>query len=292
MRPSVSRALDRAARRLGYDLVLRTPYSPIPDMDALGPEVWERESPMRGIAFDLPAQMAWAEERLAPWVAEFDAPRHGDWSAPTFFLENAYFESVDAELTHAMIRELRPSRIVELGGGFSSLVLAGAAQRNTADGAPCRVTTYEPFPRENLRAAAAAGRLELHALPAQSVPDEVFAGLERGDVLFVDTTHTVKPGSDVNRIILDALPLIAPGVHVHFHDIWLPWEYHPLLAGGVGRGWAEQYLLQAFLSGNAAWEIELALQALVRGFPERMMTLVPSYTGETYPSGFWIRRAG
>ncbi len=104
----------------------------------------------------------------------------------------------------------------------------------------------------------------MEPLRAQDIPGEVFASLQAGDVLFVDTTHTVKIDSDVNRIVLDVLPALAPGVIVHVHDIFLPYEYPRVFAERSGLHWAEQYLLQAFLAGNRDYEV---LAADIRALP-------------------------
>jgi predicted O-methyltransferase YrrM len=245
-------------------------YSPIPDLEALPADVYDRRSELAGIAFDSAAQIAWAERELAPRIAAFQAPEG-------FRLDNSYYESVDAEVCDAMIRHLQPARVVELGSGWSTLLLRAAA--------PGRVTTYDPYPGAHL---AVGGTIE--PLAAQDVPLRVFEELQAGDVLFVDTSHTVKIGGDVNRIVLDVLPRLASGVVVHFHDIWLPYEYHRTLVETMGMYWAEQYLLQAFLIGNDGWEVLFAAQAIAHEHPDRLRALVPSYTGESYPSAFWMRR--
>ena len=102
----------------------------------------------------------------------------------------------------------------------------------------------------------------------------------------------MKTGGDVNFVVLDALPLLAPGVVVHFHDIWLPYEYHRALTHILGMYWTEQYLLQAFLIGNPDFEVLFATRAVAVEHSERLQALIPSYSGENFPSGFWLRRSG
>ena len=113
-----------------------------------------------------------------------------------------------------------------------------------------------------------------------------FDALRDGDMLIVDTTHVVKMGGDVNRVILDVLPRLAPGVLVHFHDIWLPWEYHPGLVAELGF-WNEQYLLQAYLSDNPRWRIVLAAQALARDRRADLEAAVPSLAGSPTAGAVW-----
>jgi hypothetical protein len=254
------------------DVVPRGPHSPIPDLAELPDALWERPRAMRGVRFDLAGQAGRLRD-LRDGLAEFAAP-------PGFRLDNGYYEAVDAELLWALLRDLRPRRVVELGSGWSSLIIAAALEAN-ADGAGYRI--FDPLPRE----PAAPG---VERVRAQDVPEEVFTALAAGDVLFVDTTHTVKTGGDVNRIVLDVLPLLAPGVVVHVHDVLLPWELHRTW---LERGWFwfEQDLLQAFLSGNGDWEVLLAAHALTRAEPDLVRELVPSWTpGSSFPSAFWLRR--
>jgi hypothetical protein len=92
-------------------------------------------------------------------------------------------------------------------------------------------------------------------------------------------------------VILDVLPRLARGVLVHFHDIWLPWEYHPRLVDELGF-WNEQYLLQAYLSDNPNWRVVLAAQALLRERRADFEAAVPALEGsDSQPTNFWIRRA-
>jgi hypothetical protein len=258
----------RRRKRPDADVVPRGPHSPIPDVAALPDALWERPSPLRGVRFDRAAQV----ERLRALAPHL--PRE----IPGFELWNGYYEAFDAEVLFALLRAEPPRRVVELGSGFSSQVIRAALPKKATH------EIYDPFVRD----AAPAG---VQRVAAQDLPEEVVTSLGASDVLFVDTTHTVKTGGDVNRIVLDLLPLLAPGVRVHVHDVLLPWELH---REWLERGWfwAEQYLLQAFLSGNADWEVELALHDLTRTEPALVRELCPSWTGTSFPSAFWLRRTG
>jgi hypothetical protein len=249
------------------DVVPRGPHSPIPRVDELPAELWERPSPLRGVQFDREAQVR-RFEALEPRIRDFP-PIEG------FQLWNGSYEAVDAEVLWAILSELRPQKVVELGSGWSSKVIAAAIPPG------CDYRAYDLHPPLE--------GVEAERVAPQRVPEAVFAGLRERDVLFVDTTHTVKTGGDVNRIVLDLLPLLAPGVLVHFHDVLLPWEL-PRTWLERGRFWSEQYLLQAFLSGNADWEVLLGLHDLARTEPALVKRIVPSWRGTSEPSAFWIRR--
>jgi predicted O-methyltransferase YrrM len=276
-------------------VVSRDFYSPVPDIASLSSDVWTRRSPLRGLAFDIDAQLAFLAEQLGPHLAELQPPSHSDDPA-RYHLDNSYYRSVEAEALHAMIRHLKPARVVELGSGFSSLIIAEACEANRRDGNRVDYRIYDPFP-DRVRAALAAGLDgidEVVPLGAADVPDSVFAQLGDGDVLFVDTTHTIKVGGDVNHIVLDVLPTLAPGVAVHFHDVFLPWEYPRSWVEDMERYWAEQYLLQAFLAHNDCWEVLLATYAVTREHPAEVARLVPSFeparARPDAPAAFWLRR--
>lgn len=288
--------LNRALRRIGlrivrerdHHVIPRGYYAPVPEPDELTPEVWQRRSHLPGIELDLDAQVAFLRDELAPYVREWHPPREGEWGSGSFYLDNGMYQAGDAELLYAMVRHFKPARMVELGSGFTTLVAAEACYRNDGDGAGCRYDVYDPYPRD-LVARDATFPSSTHELRAQDVPLEAFLEMGDGDVLVVDTTHVVKMGGDVNRVILDVLPRVAPGVLVHFHDIWLPWEYHPGLVAELGF-WNEQYLLQAYLADSSRWDLVLAAQALLRERRADLESVVTSLAGSSsQPTSFWIR---
>jgi len=236
---------------------------------------------MRGIDFDLDTQVALLG-KVSDLLREFE-PRGGAYG---YSSDNPSYPEPDARLLYAMIRHHRPRTVVELGSGHSSRVIAQACQANARDGHPVRFLAYEPYPiaiDEGL-----PGLTELVRARVDDVPEETFAGLGAGDALIVDTTHVVKMGSDVDRIVLRLLPLLAPGVIMHFHDICLPYEY-PKYFADLGLYWSEQYLLQAFLSLNPSFEVVCGVDALCRERNEDAVTaglIQPGQAG----AAFWIRR--
>ena len=174
-----------------------------------------------------------------------------DPSGPRYHADNSYFPPTDASLYQAMIRHYQPTRVIEVGCGFSTAALfdAGAAQH---------ITLIEPHPDRvhQLLSTEDIARCDLHEARLQDVPLSTFQALNSGDVLFVDSTHVTKLGSDVNRIIFEILPALASGVIIHFHDVFYPFEY-PEDWVAAGRGWNESYLLRAFLEYNRTFEVLL-----------------------------------
>ena len=211
--------------RSGFDVVRRDYYSPVPDLSRLPRDVWTRQSRLGGLELDADAAMTFVEDALAGPIAELDVPVQDPGVPGRFFLANQGFETVDAELLYAMVRTMRPRTVVELGSGYSTLLINLAARRNDADGSPIAHEVYDPHPRPHIIGDELPPPSRLTAISATDVALDVFAGLTANDILFVDTTHTVKLASDVNYLVLDVLPVLSPGVIVHFHDIFLPWEY-------------------------------------------------------------------
>jgi hypothetical protein len=276
--------------RGGFDIVRRDYYSPIPDLSRLPEDVWTRRSALGGVDLATDSAMEFVQRRLGPAIAELDIPFEDPGVAGKFFLANTGFGTVDAELLYAMVRSMRPRRVVELGSGYTTLLINMACRRNAAEGVDTAHDIFDPYPRPHILGDALAPPSRLTATSATDVSPVLFSVLERDDILFVDTTHTVKLASDVNFIVLEVLPVLQPGVIVHFHDIFLPWEYPRRWLSEMQWYWAEQYLLQAFLAYNQSFEVLVPAHALARDHPERLAAVIPSFAPPAAPGSMWLRR--
>jgi hypothetical protein len=275
-----------------FDIVRRDYNSPIPDLLHVPEKVWQRRSKLGGVELAPLESMEFVERELALFIAELDVPLDDPGVSGQFFLRNESFEAVDAELLYGMVRAMRPARVIELGSGYSTLLINMACQRNARAGVRTAHDAFDPYPREHIFGAGLPHPTRIATISATDVPLQAFAELQAGDVLFVDTTHTVKLASDVNFIILDVLPRLRRGVLVHFHDIFLPWEYPRHWLTEVRYFWTEQYLLQAFLAFNREFEILVPAQALARECPERLRNVIPSFAEGASPGSMWLRRTG
>jgi predicted O-methyltransferase YrrM len=278
----------RLAERAGVQVVVASYDSPVPRLSDLPSEVFTTKSLLRGIDWDPGRQMAWLESDLAPYLSEFTPARGRELPAGEFTLDNGTFESVDAELLYAIVRRLRPARLLELGTGYSTLVARLALDRNAVDGAGGTLDSFDPYPSSQVMARSDL-REGVCRMTAQRIDGALIEGLEANDILFVDTSHTVKIGGDVNRIVLDLLPLVRPGVAVHFHDIFLPRDYSRAHIAGA-HFWNEQYLVQAFLAGNREWEVLVGGNAVAHAHPQRLRDLIPSFSQGVEPGSLWLRR--
>ena len=231
-------------------------YSPLPSREETA-EAFARGGfgpPFPGIELNEAGQLE-RLERFAGWYAEQPFPE-SPVPGRRFHLANPSYGHFDAIMLYAMLREARPRRIIEVGSGFSSAAMLDLNDRVL--GGSVEFTFIDPDMRRlrPLLREGDAGRVTLIERRVQEVPLEAFAALGAGDVLFIDSSHVSKIGSDVNRLYFDVLPALAPGVLIHIHDVAGNLEY-PREWLDEGRAWNEQYLLRAFLMHNAAYRVEL-----------------------------------
>lgn len=194
-------------------------------------------------------------ERFAAFYPEQPYPEQ-----PTpgrrFHLDNPSYGHYDAIMLYCILREAQSRRVVEVGSGFSSAAMLDANE--FALGGNITFTFIDPDMArlKPLLRPDDARRVTLIEKRVQEVPLEPFAALRANDVLFIDSSHVSKIGSDVNRLFFDVLPALAPGVLIHIHDVAGNLEY-PRDWLEEGRAWNEQYLLRAFLMNNRDYRIEL-----------------------------------
>ena len=170
-----------------------------------------------------------------------------------YYYINPSYSYTDALTLYSMLRKFKPRRIIEIGSGYSSCAMLDTAELFLED--KIDFTFIEPYP--DLLHSLIKERDKKHTiLPVrlQDVDKDIFKSLEVNDILFIDSTHVSKLGSDVNRIIFEILPTLQPGVLIHFHDIFWPFEY-PSDWVKKGFAWNEAYILRAFLEFNDTFEI-------------------------------------
>ena len=215
-------------------------------------------------------------------------PRSATGDPHDFHFDNDRFSGLDAAVLYALVRHLKPRRFIEVGSGFSTLLTALALRRNEADGAPpSEFVAIEPYPLEFLDGLD--GLTKLIVQPVQEVPLSLFDDLGEGDVLFIDSSHVLKIGSDVQYLFLEVLPRLRKGVIVHVHDIFLPWEYPQEWVMREERFWNEAYLLQAFLTDNRRVEV-LLMNCWNFGIGgQGLLSLVGLRPDEVTAGSFWFR---
>jgi predicted O-methyltransferase YrrM len=265
-------------------------YQPIPETHGLPLSLWSRVSDLPGVDIREEQQKQLLAQIVSKFKDEYTAIPGG---APTsefrYYLGNTGFEAVDAEILFGLIRLLKPRRMYEIGSGFSTLLAADALRRNRVDGYSCRFIAIEPYPSAELEAELPRD-VELWRVPVQEVSLDEFESLCERDILFIDSSHVCKIGSDVQFLFLEVLPRIRPGVVVHIHDIFMPVEYPRQWVLDWHRFWNEQYLLQTFLGFNMTFEVLWAGQWMHIKHPDLLAKAFPSYKADVSPASFWFQR--
>ena len=196
----------------------------------------------------------------------------------------------DAEYLYSMVRHFKPSRIIEIGGGQSTKMIRHAVEGNNADTPAyvCEHVCVEPYEHQWLELLG----IRVLRQRVEQVDLDIFRSLGPNDILFIDSSHVIKPQGDVVFLYLTVLPMIAPGVLVHVHDIFTPRDYFPDWVLHDRRLWDEQYLLEAFLSFNPKFKIIGALNWLWHNHREETHRAFPilAETPDDDPGSFWFQR--
>ncbi|SDJ71296.1 MULTISPECIES: class I SAM-dependent methyltransferase [Bradyrhizobium] len=280
----------------GLHLLPKHFYLPIPDDGDQLDTFWTTPSKMVGVEMNSASQLMLIKDVLPRHLAEFrkrfpitEAKAKGE-----FYLLNGSYMAVDAHVYYSLIREIKPKRIVEIGTGYSTILACQAGRLNKEQyGRSPVITAIDPYPWEVFKDGL-AGLNEVVPKKVQDVPLDVFTSLEAGDILFIDSTHALRSGSDVQYEFLEILPRLAPGVLVHVHDVSLPLPY-PKVYYDTQTYWNEQYLLQAFLAHNSRFEVVWAGNYMLINHPDVVLETFPEFRlmkdkwTSSEPTAFWIR---
>lgn len=258
----------------GFSIIPNHYYSPIPDLTTLNSNVFTRESRLPGIKMQIGEQIDFLE-KLSRYgnelriITDIDRNVNGQ-KDPRFYFGNMAFDYLDACVYYSIIRYLKPKLVIEVGSGWSTKIAAMASVKNKNT----RLESIEPYPQPVLRKGI-KGFSKLIAKRVENVSFKYFESLGENDILFIDSSHTVKTGGDVNYLFFEILPRLKRGVWIHIHDIFLPWEYPKDWVKKEYRFWAEQYLLQSFLIYNSHFEVVLANNLLAKKKNKLTKSLFP-----------------
>lgn len=261
---------------------------------------FSQERPLPGIDWNVDEQLALlAKLSCAHEIADLPRAKTG---ALEFHLDNETFESGDAEYWYQLIRWLKPRRIFEVGGGNSTLMAIRALRKNREEnpGYRCRHVCIEPYEMPWLEQAG----VEVVRRKVEELGVGFFSELGEGDLLFIDTSHAVRPVGDVTHLYLEVLPRIKPGVVIHIHDIYFPYSFQRDLLDGLFQS-SETPLLQALLTNNDRLEILFCLSMLHYDAQDVMKDVFPEYspapdvnglnlpnTSGHFPSSIYLRARG
>jgi predicted O-methyltransferase YrrM len=264
-------------------------YSPIPSLT----EILARRESIFAAPDELPEidlaeqdQLGFVRD-ISPFARETDLVEQAT-QGHRYYLDNDFFSFGDGVVLQSILRSQNPRRLIEVGSGYSSALILDTSERYLNGALQC--TFIEPHPERlhGLLKDADRDRCEILVTPLQDLDLSFADELGPDDVLFIDSSHVSKAGSDVNLLIFDVLPRLRPGVLVHFHDIFYPFEY---LEGWVreGRCWNEAYILRAYLQRNSGYRIRLWNSYLAECHREETATLLPRWDRNTGGS-LWLQR--
>lgn len=265
-------------------------YSPIPDLKEIRSreaEIWIQKKEMPSIDWNELAQQALLRDVFSQYVQDIDFPIEQPEGSTTYYYKNDQFPVLDAEVLYCMLRHFRPARMIEIGSGFSSLVSAKVNRTHLSN--RLHFTCVEPYPRQFLRDGI-EGISELLVQKVQELPFAYFDSLGDGDVLFIDSSHVSKVGSDVNHLFFEVLPRLNKGVLVHIHDIFLPDDYPKKWVIDEGRHWNEQYLVRAFLEFNTGFEIVWAAHFMAKHHAPEVSRVFSRFPRLGGGGSLWLRR--
>jgi hypothetical protein len=271
----------------GFHITPAHYYEPLPVLQALPDSLWETETQLVGVDMNIELQREFLRTIVASYHHEFDLfPDNATDKPYEFHYNMGAFGHADAPILFTMVRHHRPRLIIELGSGTSTCIIADAIRKNGQG----EFITIDPYPSQVVRSGIPGVSKQL-SIPVQEVDYSVFAQLDAGDILFIDTAHVVKAGSDVVYIYLEILPRLKPGVVVHIHDIFLPEQNYPkewVIDQKVF--WNEQYLLQAFLSYNSGYKVLFSSRLMTLKYAQEMKAVFrdPWWIG----CSFWMQRVG
>ncbi len=265
--------IHKLSIRLGLHILPVHYYSPVPNILELErtKDIWAKKSDLPGIFIDLEDQAKNLKNICLPYQTEYVGNKIYQEGVSKHF--GPGYGYIEAQALHSVIRYYKPKKIIEVGSGVSTFCMLKALDLNRKEtGIRTLLTCIEPFPSNIL---SDTDNIDLVIKNVQNISVNLFSELEANDMLFIDSSHTVKPGGDVNYLILEILPRLKSGVIIHFHDIYLPYDYQRTLLRTFLH-WSETSLLHAFLIFNSKAKIIFCQSmlhydcqdALTKTFPE------------------------
>jgi Methyltransferase domain len=269
-------------QRFGFDLLPRHFYSEIPDIRALRNSTqWRAPRSFFDVRGEIDDQLRWAYDCTSPFRSDLHQFAVHREAVRMNGSDEGYGE-VEADFLYCFVRSHRPRKIVQIGCGVSTAVclLAARDQQYTPE-----IACIEPYPTAFLQRESQQGRIQLVPKKVQDAGFEIASSLQPGDLFFVDSSHTLAPAGEVNLLILEMLPRLAPGVYAHFHDIYFPYDYSPDTLSKALFFSHETALLYAFLLMNRGFEISASLSMLSHQRPDDLRRLFPDMQPKSFDEG-------
>lgn len=250
-------------------------YSPIPTLHQLDPRIFDKVYDDTGLKWNVSGQLTYLNDIFPKYLSEY---------TPS---PNTGLSLVDSFTLYAMIREKKPKVMIEVGSGETTKISLQAIEMNDREGFECRFYAIEPYPH-NYLVNLQRKNFELICKELQSVEIDF---LRTADLLFIDSSHVSKIGSDVNYEILEIVPQLKKGAVIHWHDIMMPTDYWKDWTYSATKFWNESYLLHAFMLFNEAYEIVWASRYMQLHHGPLLKKHFPYFDPERHRcTSFWIKK--
>lgn len=275
-------------QKAGFHITKDHFYEPIPNTSEIDPGIWDRPSELIGVKTNIDQSVEFLRDASASgYVDEFHRfPLRQ--SFPDQYERLGSFGGLDGAFYYFALRKFKPSRVIEIGAGQSTLLSRFALEEN---GKPWTLKAIDPYPPAYLRDIDDA-RFDLIEGRVERAPLSLFETLRANDILFIDSSHVIRIGGDVLYEVLEILPRLAVGTVIYIHDIFMPNHYPKEWTMLDRRFWTEQYLMQAFLAFNDSFDITFSAALVLANHPSELASRFPDWRGPgSVPSGLIIRRA-
>jgi hypothetical protein len=271
-----ARVFRSVESRFGIHITLAHYSSPIPTLGELDPKACSQVNACPGLNFQVGRQLQTLATVFPKYLGEYAPPG------------NPGLAQVDAFVLYATIREKKPALIIEVGAGESTKIALAALSRNQEEGAGGLLKAIDPYPRSFLKEISRPG-FQLIEKKVQAIEEEAF---KDADILFIDSSHVSKTGSDVNYEILNIVPTLKVGALVHWHDIMIPTDY-PMFWITHGTFWNESYMVHAFMLNNECFRVVWAAKYMQLNYPDLLRHSFPYFdpdNSDQQLSSFWVER--
>lgn len=297
LKSRIERNLQKVLAKSGYTIARKSDYySPLPPVDELAARIdrWNRPSSLKGISFDVDEMKSKLLALLSEYLQEFlSIPSFDELKTKGFGPGYTY---LDALVLYLYIRHYKPRNYFEVGSGLSTYYCSLAGQANAREGHPLNIVCIEPYPYANLHAIPG---IEIIARQVQDVDVSIYQRLGKEDIFFIDSSHIIRLDGDVPFLYLELLPILKKDVLIHIHDIPFPYNIpYPPEEYVLGRTWPmywnEAMLVQAFLSYNHDFRIEMSTPIIRYYDEEFLIKNIPGYeTVQENPRTFcsiWLQK--
>lgn len=275
----------RMLTKIGVFPITNHYYEPLFDDNQLSRPL-NADRVLPGVTLDLNEQITFIKKlEFASELETYEWNKKGK-SELDFDINNGTFESGDAEFLYQTVRYLEPETIIEIGSGNSTKIIRKALEVNAKNGAvPCKHICIEPYENDWLKEFS---DIELVKQKIEEFKFE-WGNLRENDLVFIDSSHMIRPQGDVLKLYLEIIPILPKGVVVHIHDIFTPRDYLDSWIRRQKIFWNEQYLLEVLIQNTTRYRVLAALNHLKNHKYDFLKSVCPYLTPDREPGSFYIQ---